>query len=81
MHGWMMGDWGSWGYGMFGMVLMLLFWALIIVGIVLVVRWLFNRGGRESPGTDDSALEILEKRYARGEIDKETFDAMRKDLT
>ena len=77
MHGWMMGDWGSWGYGMFGMVLMLLFWALIIIGIVFVVRWLFNRGGQESPRRDDSALEILERRYARGEIDKETFDAMR----
>ena len=83
MHGWMMGDWGAWGpgHGILGMVIMLLFWVLIIVGIVLVVRWLLNQGGQKPPQTDASALEILEKRYAQGEIDKEKFDAMKQDLT
>ena len=82
MHGWMMSDWGSWGpgHGVFGMLLMMLFWVLIIVGVVLVVRWLLNQGTQKPSQTEESAREILEKRYARGEIDKETFDAMKQDL-
>lgn len=51
------------------------------VGIRLVVRWLLNQGTQKPSQTEESALEILEKRYARGEIDKETFDAMKRDLT
>lgn len=67
--------WGAWGFGM--MLMMVLFWALVIVGIVLLVRWLAGQG-RESRA--DSALEILRQRYARGEINKEEFETKRKDL-
>lgn len=83
MHGWMMGDWGAWGpgFGFLGMVIMMLFWVLIIVGVVLVIRWLLNQGTRNSSGTEENALDVLKRRYARGEIDKETFDAMKRDLT
>ena len=75
MHpmGWM---WGAWGIGM--MFVMLVFWGLVIVGIVLGIRWL-ARQGREP--RSDSALEILRQRYARGEINKEEFDAKRRDLS
>jgi putative membrane protein len=66
---------GAWGLGM--MVTMLVFWGLVMAGIVLAVRWLAT-GGR-GPGTD-RALEILRERYARGEIDKEEFEAKRRDL-
>ncbi len=68
--------WGVWGLGM--MFMMLLFWGLIIVGIVLAIRWLLGQG-RESRA--DSALEILRQRYARGEINKEEFEARKRDLT
>jgi len=51
--------WGAWG-GM--MIMMLLFWALIIVAVVLGIRWLLGQG--KQPGFD-SALEILRQRYAR----------------
>lgn len=67
--------WGVWGIGM--MLMMLLFWGLVIVGIVLGIRWLVNQG-KES--RSDSALEILRQRYARGEINKEQFDAKKRDL-
>ncbi len=72
MHPWM---WGAWGLGM--MFMMLLFWVLVIVGIIAGIRWLLGQR-RETPR--DSALEILRERYARGEINKEEFEARRRDL-
>ncbi len=71
----MWGLWGIWGFGM--MLFMLLFWALVIIGIVLGIRWLVRQG---RPEMSDSALEILRQRYARGEINREEFEAKRKDL-
>ena len=67
--------WGAWGFGM--MLVMLLFWILVIAGIVVGIRWLLNQG--KEPRSD-SALEILRQRYARGEIDKNEFEAKKRDL-
>ena len=72
----MWGMWGAWGIGM--MLMMLVFWGVMIVGIVLAIRWLVTQG-RESRVTD-SALDILRQRYARGDISKEEFEAKKKDL-
>jgi putative membrane protein len=76
----MWGMWGAWGFGM--MLMMLVFWGLIIVGLVLGIRWLISQG-RESRSTprSDTALDILRQRYARGEIDKEEFEAKKRDLS
>jgi putative membrane protein len=71
----MWGLWGIWGLGM--MLFMLLFWALVITGIVLGIRWLIRQGRSE---VSDSALEILRQRYARGDINREEFEAKRRDL-
>ncbi len=79
MMGW--GGYGGFGMGIFGMVLMLLFWGLIIVGLVLGVRWLWDQGRpRPDTGAADAPLEILKRRYARGEINKEEYDRMKQDL-
>jgi len=59
----------------------LLFWILVIAGVVLVVRWLADRGSQASAPPTDSAIEILKKRYARGEIDRETFERMKRDIS
>lgn len=67
--------WGAWGIGM--MLFMLVFWAAVIAGIVLVIRWLVGQGKESRP---DSALEILRQRYARGEINREEFEAKKRDL-
>lgn len=78
----MMGNYYGPGFG-FGGLLMMLFWLLIIGGIVLLVVWAVGRGGMATLGgtrPQDSALEILKQRYARGEITKEQFDQMRRDL-
>jgi putative membrane protein len=76
----MMGGWEGWGWGPgFGWIFMLLFWALIILGIVALARWLFYSGNRGG-GSSRSALDILKERYARGEITREQFEQMRRDL-
>jgi putative membrane protein len=72
----MWGMWGAWGIGM--MFMMLVFWGLIIVGLVLGLRWLVTQGRESRP---DTALDILRQRYARGEIDKEEFESRKRDLS
>ena len=68
--------WGVWGTGM--MVMMLVFWGVVIVGIVLGFRWFVSQG---RPPSSDTALEILRQRYARGEIDKQEFEGKKRDLS
>jgi len=82
MPGGMMGAMGSWGmgYGLFGWLIMLLFWVAIITGIVLLVRWLIDQGKLKGQ-THESALDVLKKRYARGEIDREQFENIKRELT
>ncbi len=70
MMGWDMGIW---------MVFNLVFWILVIAGIVLLVAWVGQKAGGGSR-TEESALEILKKRYARGEISKEEYEGKKRDL-
>ena len=72
---WEMHPMWRWGWGM--MVMMFLCWVLFIVGLIVGIRWLIGKGKEQK---QDSALEILRERYARGEINKEEFEAKRKDL-
>jgi putative membrane protein len=75
------------GFGGFGLFVML-FFILVIGAAIALVSLLFPRPA--SPGNahprsprpiqDDSALEILKQRYARGEITREEFDAMKQDI-
>jgi len=67
--------WG-WGWSFFGIVHMVLWWALLILGVVVLAKWLF--GARRSG--EDRALEVLRERYARGEIDKDEFEKRKRDL-
>ena len=57
----------------------LIFWILIIAGIVLLIKSLWESGGVR--GGTESALDILKKRYANGEISKEEFEEKKKDLS
>ena len=79
MLGWMMSGWGM-GYGFFGWLMMPLFLILIIGAVVLGARWLMNEGKQEISRKDETPLDILKKRYASGEIDKEEFETMKRDL-
>lgn len=64
----------------FGGPFMLLFWVLVIVAIVVLVKWI---AGQSSSGRDlrgKTALEILQERYACGEIDREEYEQKKRDL-
>jgi len=72
------------GWGMMVPVMwifMLLLWGFAILGLICAVRWLVKRGkaggGQGSPLTP---LDILKARYAKGEIEKEAFERMKKEL-
>jgi putative membrane protein len=78
MGPWMM----NWGFGMWWIMpfIMIAFWIVVIVGIISLIRWLArSERGREIK-SEETALDILKKRYAKGEISKEDFERMKKDI-
>ena len=71
------------GRGIFGWLMMILIIVLVVAVSIGVIRWIFPGGHRPpsgSPAPHNSALDILEERYARGEIDKDEFEEKRKTL-
>lgn len=90
------GDWGmgpgmmGWGHGTgwFGGIMMFVFWIALLAGLIVFIRWLWlstshkaaGGGGGGDPASGDPALTILRERYAKGEIDKEEYEAKLKIL-
>ena len=73
------------GYGMMdnwfgGGIFMLLFWGVIIIGGFFLVRYLMRQSQTAARTTENTALEILKQRYARGEINDEEFEKMKAKL-
>jgi putative membrane protein len=80
------------GFGMgFGVVsvvaflAIILFWGLVITALVLGVRWLIRADRRSQmpppPPASETPLQVLQHRYAKGEIDEEEYERRRKTLT
>ncbi len=67
--------WGTSGVGM--ALMMLALWGLVIAGLALPIRWLATRS--RQPQEIDSPLHIARRRYARGEITREEFEALERD--
>lgn len=75
------GNGGGWMFG--GWIFMILFWVLVIVALIAIVRSITFGGHsvhRDLPPPHKTPLQILQERYARGEIEKEEYDQKRKDL-
>ena len=74
----MMGYEHGWGFG-FGGIFMILFWIAVVVLLVAAVRWLMGVSTGGGPGQSPGAREILDRRYARGELTREEYEATRRD--
>lgn len=73
-------DWpGAFGMG-FGWLFMILFWGLVLLGIVALVRRLIKPEPGASGSGASAVLGILEQRYARGEIGRDEFEQKKRDL-
>jgi putative membrane protein len=71
---------GGFGFGWFMPVLMIFFWGLVIWGVVALVRGLSGSKYCDS-SVESSALEILKRRYARGEVSKREYEEKKRELT
>ena len=69
---------GPWGWAM--MAVMTLFWLAFLVGIVLLIVWAVRQVG-PAGRTTERPLDILARRYARGEITREEYERMRRELS
>lgn len=77
----MWGYYGSWGGWLIMFLSMILWVGLLTVILVLAARTLGRRSSsRAEPTHPLSSMQILEQRYARGEIDEATFRRMRDEL-
>jgi len=78
------GMWGNWGLG--GMIMMIFFWAIIIIGAILIIRYFTAGHGsttRQVGGpvvSEHDPLEVLRDRYAKGEIDTQEFEERKRTL-
>lgn len=82
MHNWG-GGWG--GYGWIGPFQMII-WILILVLIIAAIVWFFRSGSQTGtfPGRlaqRSAGLDVLEERYARGEINREEYLQKKRDMT
>jgi putative membrane protein len=70
----------GWGWIGLGMIHVLLFWILVILGIAALVRALSGGSPRGDGERPPQAMEILKARYAKGEITREQFEQMKRDI-
>jgi len=83
MMGGMMGNGmgNSLGFFGFGSVFMILFYALLILGIVYLVKYLIKENKpNEGRITREDPLEVLKLRLAKGEISKKEFESLKREL-
>jgi putative membrane protein len=76
-----------WGGGWLGGPMMIIFWIAVLVIIIMGIRWAVKgsggspvRGAGNSAVLQDSALELLKRRYAAGEIERDEYMAKKRDL-
>jgi len=76
---WHMGT--GWGWWMvFGWIWMVIFWGIIVWGVLALARGGFIRRPGPPSHTEPRALDVLERRYASGELTDDEFERMRRVL-
>jgi putative membrane protein len=68
------------GFGGYGGIFM---WLIIIIVVAVILYLVLNRNlspGSPGAGTRESPLDVLKRRYAEGEITKEEFDRMKREI-
>ena len=71
----------GWGWIGLGMLHVGLFWILAILGIVVLVKWLVSGPPRSiPPHSEGRAIDILKARYAKGELTREQFEQMKREI-
>ena len=68
---------GYYSYHWFGLILWFVFLILIIAGIILIIRYFTGDKNRDQK----TAMEILNERYAKGELSKEEYLEKKKDIS
>lgn len=71
---------GYGGFPWFGGIIMVLFWVLVIVGIIALIKGLIHYKPIAEGQSEETALEILKRRYAQGEITKRDFENKKRYL-
>ena len=74
MHGM---EYGYGGIAPWGWILMVVVMALVILGVILLFRFV---AGAQTKLDKDNPLDVLKHRYAKGEITKKQFDEVKQDL-
>jgi putative membrane protein len=76
-----MWGWPMMGFGGFGMIFGFIFFVAIVIGVIFLIVWLVRRSGCSITNkTNAHSLEILKERYAKGDLTKEQYESMKKDL-
>jgi putative membrane protein len=79
MWGWPMMGFG--GFGSTGMIFGFIFFVAIVIGVIFLIVWLVRRAGCSATDkTSTKSIEVLKERYAKGELTKEQYENMKKDL-
>ena len=71
------------GFGIGGFLVMVLIWILLIVGAIWLIKALFSGDISRSSGNnkqEEQAIDILNKRYASGELNRDEYEVMKQDL-
>ena len=71
------------GFGIGGFIGMVLVWILLIAGAVWLIKQIFSGSVNQpgsTPGGEERAIDILDKRYARGDLDREEYERIKSDL-